>query len=263
MTRPRVYTKHGIFGGRLLVFVTLPSTNQWLLEHAVNCNHGDAVRAVRQTAGRGRFERPWHMSDGKGLAVSVLLRTSGRDPSFDALYSQAAALAVAEELSAAQLPACLKWPNDVLVNGRKIAGILAERATDTEAVVIGIGVNINSTQADLTEKNLQEQATSVFMERAQPADIGRFCRRLLLRLENALAGLKKDGPDWLIRQWCQRDALAGQKLAVSTPRGVVCGSYAGMDLCGRLRLVDEDGVEQVLSAGDVSLQRQNCPVGST
>ena len=241
----------GLWNGRLLVFDELLSTNTWAREHWDLCRHGDIVRAVRQTHGRGRFERRWFMEGETGLAVSAVIRA----PSFQPLApnaAQAAALAVHATLAAGNVRAALKWPNDVLVEGRKIAGILAE-AADSDGLVVGIGLNVNTQPEDLRAPGLDGLATSILMETSRPQSLQEILARLTRDLQSALDHLSGSGVPWLLERWRAHDWLAGRAIRVSQESRILEGTYAGLDENGWLLLRQADGQVCALSAGDVTL----------
>jgi len=194
--------------------------------------HGTLVTALEQTDGRGRQGRRWHASPSSALLCSLVLR----DP--PPLLPIAAGVAVAE-LAGAQ--AMLKWPNDVLLDGRKVAGILIEGRPQERWAVLGIGVNVAVDLAELPEE-LRESAGTLGLgvDALEPA-----LERLLARLERWLAAPAAE----VTEAWRARDALLGA--AVSWRDG--SGTGAGIDAGGRLLVSLADGREVALDAGEVHL----------
>ncbi|MBI4000082.1 MAG: biotin--[acetyl-CoA-carboxylase] ligase [Candidatus Omnitrophica bacterium] len=148
---------------RILHYATLDSTNHLALEFArQGAQEGTVVLAEYQTKGRGRFKRRWVSPRGSGLLFSIILRPTIKTSS-TSLLTHIAAQAVAEALTKSfGLPAKLKRPNDVLIAGKKIAGILSESSSygqRLEYVIIGIGVNVNTQR-----KRLLKTATSIYLE---------------------------------------------------------------------------------------------------
>jgi len=201
---------------------------------AAGAPHGTVVSAAEQTAGRGRQGRTWSAPPGRALLVSVVLR----DP--PTLLPLTAALAVAE---IAGDEARIKWPNDVLVDGRKIAGILAEGRPQDGWAVLGIGLNVALRIEDLPPE-LHDTAGTLGLE---PADVEPTLRRLLDALERTLAL----GDAELLSAYRARDALEGQEVRWASGRG----RAAGIDGEGRLIVELPDGGRTALSAGEVHLER--------
>jgi BirA family transcriptional regulator, biotin operon repressor / biotin---[acetyl-CoA-carboxylase] ligase len=196
--------------------------------------HGTLVTAAEQHAGRGRQGRTWSAPPGRALLLSLVLR----DP--PALLPLAAALAVAEVAGPA---ARIKWPNDVLVEGRKVAGILAEARPHEGWAVLGIGVNVALRVEDLPAE-LHATAGTLGLT---PADLEPTLERLLRALERALA--LDDAA--LLGAYRDRDALRGQEVAWAGGSG----RAAGVDGVGRLVVDLPDGGRTALSAGEVHLSR--------
>jgi len=260
LKNPQVMPNAGLFDGRLLVFDELPSTNQWLLDHAAECRHGDAVRAVAQTAGRGRFGRQWLAPPDRALALSVLLRPEDPARLPAAWVGALAAVGIRNMLERHGLAGRLQWPNDVFVAGRKIAGILAEQDSASPSLVLGLGINVNLTDRDFAHRPLRQPATSMALEAHHDFDVPTVAADLLAALEAAIRAFDAEGPAWVLRQWSAYDALAkGQTIDVQTPDGPASGAYRGMDEDGRLVLAAADGEPRRYWSGDVSLRQAQYP----
>ena len=244
----------GLWGAQLRLFDSLPSTNQWMLDHIRSCRHGDVVRAIRQTAGRGRFQRQWVTPDNRCLTFSVLLDFGASEQWMAPVCGQAAAVAVHAAVESCGVPALLKWPNDVLGRHGKIAGILAERDADSGRVVLGIGINVNLTGADLAAMELLQPATSIRVEAGREFDVEAVLTGVLKDLAAGLDQLRSKGIRRLIESWRERDALTGTRVTVNAAGAVVTGRYAGLDGDGRLCLVDDAGKNHAFWAGDVSIR---------
>lgn len=210
------------------------STNDTARElAAAGAPHGTAVTSHSQTAGHGRQGRVWCAPPGRALTFSVVLRE------WPALLPLAAAVAVAGEVGD---PALVKWPNDVLVEGRKVAGILVEGRPQEHWMVLGIGLNVAVRDEDLPEE-LRGIAAGLGRE---PGDLEPTLRRLLVGLERALA-LPGEA---ILEQFRARDALNGNGISWEGGSGVA----SGVDDRGRL-LVRTDSGQVALDAGEVHLRR--------
>ncbi len=199
--------------------------------------HGTLVTASEQTAGHGRQGRAWVTPAGRALACSLVLR----DP--PPLLPMLAALAVVDvaiALDAAARPAAIKWPNDVLLGGRKVAGILAEGRPQEGWVVLGVGVNVAVQEFP---PELREIATSLGGE---PADVERALELLLDALGRWLSAPTAEALD----AYRALDALHGRAIAWSGGAGTADGIADD----GRLRVRSAaDGAELLLDAGEVHL----------
>ena len=239
----------GLWAGRVRVFDELPSTNTWMLDHAGEMRHGDVVSARAQTDGRGRLDRSWLSLPGRSLAISCALR----EPAFIPLgpnLGQFAACAVADTLAGFGFAAALKWPNDVLVADRKIAGILVEMADTSPVLVLGIGINVNVTEGDFRTAALDRPATSMQAATGITLYVEVVQRALLGKLEQWLDRATTAGMAPLLKRWAAADWLAGHAIEVETASGLVAGQYAGLDELGRLRVARAGG-EETLWTGDV------------
>lgn len=236
---------------RLLVVPETGSTNADLRARAadpVGWPHLSAIATGNQTAGRGRLDRTWSAPAGASLALSVLLRRLPA-PEARGWIPLAAGVAMTDAV-AAQLPGAdvsLKWPNDVLVDGRKICGILAEAATD--AVIVGSGVNTAMTTTELPVPT----ATS-FGVLGVEVDVDRLVADYLRRLDALVAALAASGDavgSGLHAAVVERCATVGMDVTVSLPgERTLDGTATGIDADGRL-LVRTDGSVYAVAAGDV------------
>lgn len=213
--------------------------------------HGAAFVADRQSAGRGRMGHAWHSPPGENLYASWVLRPRVPARLLPPL-SLAGGLAVLDavrELEGARLEPRLKWPNDVLVSGRKLAGVLVEAllAGDrVDAVVVGIGVNV---RARAFPPPLDAIATSLALEGAGALDRGLLFSVLSAALARRVAQFETEGVASLAREVRAADALAGQEIAIDGARGTA----AGLDDEGRLLVRGADGVLRAFAAGEVSI----------
>ncbi|WP_435743784.1 biotin--[acetyl-CoA-carboxylase] ligase [Microbacterium sp. PMB16] len=238
---------------RVEVLEQTGSTNADLRERAGDINgwpHLSVLMTTNQTSGRGRLDRTWVAPAGSSLAISVLLRELPADPAARGWIPLAAGAAMADAV-ATQLPGhevAVKWPNDVLVDGRKICGILAEATTD--AVVVGSGVNTAMTTDQLPVPTATSFAV-LGVEADQDRLLADYLRTLNAHLV-ALAGAADDAvTSGLHSAVSARCATLGQAVRASLPGDrVLEGIATALDPEGRL-VVSVGGVEHAISAGDV------------
>jgi BirA family biotin operon repressor/biotin-[acetyl-CoA-carboxylase] ligase len=202
---------------------------------AAGAPHGTLVTTSAQSAGRGRQGRNWSAPSGGALLCSLVLRGAPR------LLPLAAAVATAE--ATGRENAQIKWPNDILLEGRKVAGILVEGRPQEGWAVCGIGINVALRTRDLPPE-LHDRAGTLGLE---PTDVERVLERLLAALEHRLA----DPPAALLDAWRTRDALAGNAVRWAEGEGVA----RGIDGEGRLVVERSDGGRLTLDAGEVHLLR--------
>jgi BirA family biotin operon repressor/biotin-[acetyl-CoA-carboxylase] ligase len=211
------------------------STNERARALAVRgAPHGTLVTAGAQTAGRGRQGRTWEAPAGRALLMSLVLRD------WPPLLPLAAAVAVAD---VAGPEAAIKWPNDILLRGGKLAGILVEARPQEGWAVLGIGMNVAVRPGDLPEE-LRGRAAGLELD---PPAIETTLAALLAALGERLA-LE---PPALLAAYRERDALLGRE--VRWQRGE--GTAAGVDDRGRLLVERPDGTQAALDAGEVHLGR--------
>lgn len=213
---------------------------------------GTTVIAERQTAGRGRLGRQWHSPPGLNLYCSVVLRPA-LAPSAVPCVALIAGLAVVDAVRAvAGLAGTLKWPNDVLLDGRKVAGVLTEMEAEIERVrfvIAGIGVNVNATDFP---PELARKATSLGLAGARPVDRAAFTAGLLAALEGRYRRFLAAGFAAMRWEWEACSALTGKEVRVTAPEGEVAGRVLGVDDDGALRLAGPRGEFRVV-AGEVTL----------
>ena len=248
-----VDTSDGPIGGarwRVSHFDELDSTNRWALDRArEGAAEGLVVVADHQTAGRGRLDRTWEARPGSSLLVSVVLHgAAAGSPAVDALgevHRAVSAVAVALTRAVqhvAGVAAGIKWPNDVVVADRKLAGILAEREGD--ALVVGVGVNVNW---DAFPPELADTATACNLEAGHPIDRDALLDGFLRELSAAL-----DDP--VATERAHRDLLVtlGRRVRVSLTRGdPIEGQAVGLGVLGELEVCDDDGKVHAVTTGDV------------
>jgi len=216
---------------------------------------GTVVVAEEQTAGRGRLGRTWHSPAGCNVYCSLVLR-----PALSPLVVPQLALVLglgsARAIRAASgLEARLKWPNDVLVGGRKVVGILTEMEAElerVELVLAGIGVNVNGTIEDFPAE-LRDKVTSLAVAAGRPIDRVAFMARLLDQLEATYRAFLAHGFAGLRSEWEEWSALGGRRVTVRTADGDRTGRVVGLDDDGALRLTDDAGALHRVVAGDVTL----------
>lgn len=226
------------------------STNSVAFKMAEDgAEEGTVVIAEGQTGGKGRLGRSWASPRGVNLYCSVILRPPIQPvaaPQLTFLSVIAVARAI-EQLT--PLQARIKWPNDILINGKKVAGLLNEMSAETDKVnfvVLGIGVNLNMTPEQFPAE-LRHPATSLLIESGVKVDRAVFTSVMLQELDSLYATFLSDGYAPARKEWLARSRLEGALVTVTDNNSVRSGRVAGIDEYGALLL---DSGEQILS-GDV------------
>jgi len=240
------------FGTQVYYQPRLGSTNDLARDLAVQgAPEGTLVIANEQTAGRGRMGRRWDAPPDTSLLMSIIFRPSlpvERSPRL----VMACGLALAEachELTS--LPVQVKWPNDLQIGGKKVAGILAESAVSGEKaewIVVGIGLNVN--QVFEPGDPLWETATSLRMAGGNEYDRAAVLAQSMARLKSWYSRLEDEA---LTEAWRKRCVTLGQRIRVSTAAGELIGLAEDIDTTGALWLCDDSGRRHRLLGGETTL----------
>jgi BirA family biotin operon repressor/biotin-[acetyl-CoA-carboxylase] ligase len=241
--------------GDVRYFDSIGSTNTEALAWATGgARDLSLVIADEQTEGRGRLDRKWFTPRGTALALSIILRPTTTEKPLLTRIVGLAALAVADSLRMRGLVSQIKWPNDVLLNGRKVAGILVESVwsgEEVEGIVIGIGLNVLK-GAVPSDESLQFPATSL------EESLGPLVEREKV-LHDILAGLIALRPhmvsDSFIASWERALAFIGEEVQAEQGDGHrVAGKLLGLESDGSLMILEETGKAVTVRFGDVRLR---------
>jgi BirA family biotin operon repressor/biotin-[acetyl-CoA-carboxylase] ligase len=241
-------------GQSLHYFSEIDSTNAYarrLAEQGVG--EGTVIVAEAQTRGRGRSGRSWVSPPFVNLYFSVILRPQlppVHAPQLTLMAAVALTDTIAEFIPA---PPMIKWPNDILVGGKKLAGVLTESSCDSERiefVILGIGVNLNYPVASMPEV-IRQRATSIASVTKKNVSREAFMRRLIQDLDRCYGELEEVGFDALAARWEALFGLRGKRVRVEMAEQVMIGTARGIDKDGALILENERGERQRIVAGDV------------
>ncbi len=239
----------------------VPSTNEVAFRLAQDgASHGEVVISEQQTKGRGRRGRVWVSPPGGNLYFSAILRPE-LPPQRAPELTFVAAVALAQTLREAGAErASIKWPNDLLIDGRKVAGILTELSAEPEQVhfvVVGVGVNLNSPSSALPPE-VAEVATSLQAARGGRVPRALFAAALFTRLEEWLDLHAEEGFAVVQKAWRGLNCTLGQEVLVKTEQREFTGVAEDVDAQGALLVRAAHGTERVLS-GDVEQVRAKLP----
>ncbi len=243
-----------VIGRRIISYESTGSTNDVAEQlAAAGAPEGTVVFAERQTRGRGRMGRQWLSAHGKSLLFSFILRPaiSTREAScFTLMTAVAASLAVRRVTG---LSCLIKWPNDLIVHGRKLGGILTELNAEVERVkflVIGAGINVNA-----DAEALPRGATSVMLELKKEFSRLILARELLREIEKQYFLLQGNGFSVIIGEGKDLSATLGRRVRVETRNEVLEGQAIGVDEDGALIVREDTGFNRRIVSGDVILVR--------
>jgi BirA family biotin operon repressor/biotin-[acetyl-CoA-carboxylase] ligase len=241
--------------GKMLYYAEVSSSNDLALEWAENgAADGSLVLADLQTAGRGRGDRRWVTRPGTALAMSLVLRPKTVETAHVARFTALAALGLVDALAKLGLSAAIKWPNDVLLGGKKVAGVLVEavwRGNDLTGLVVGMGVNVTAESVPPAAE-LRYPATAVEVEMGAEVDRWDLLAGILQGLFKYRAILPTDA---FLTAWDENLAFKGQQVAFRFPDGKVRPAIVrDVQPDGRLALQLADEPEPCLVAvGEVTM----------
>lgn len=236
----RLGGRTGYVGHEIEYRETVESTNSLAVERArEGVDEGYVVLADEQEGARGRRRREWSSPPG-GIWTSIVLRPEFA-PREASLITLAASVAVARAVEKAGIDPTIKWPNDVLIDGEKVCGILVEMQADAERIahaVVGIGLNANSVP------DVAEASPTSLAEHVGEVDRATVTADVLAELEDAY-----ETGGGVLEEWRERTSTVGKEVRVETPNETVEGVAKGIDETGALRISTDEG-ERVITAGD-------------
>jgi BirA family biotin operon repressor/biotin-[acetyl-CoA-carboxylase] ligase len=237
-------------GSKIVLFQSTGSTNDIAWEYAANAdNNGLCVLAESQHKGCGRRGRRWYSEPGQSILCSVLLTKTDMEAE---LLTLTAGVAVAEAISQMyKLPCRIKWPNDILIQNKKVAGILIEKQTvnDRNAFVVGIGINCNQKEKAFEQYKLNLPATSLAIEAGEDIDRTELVCVLLGQLEHWL----DETNDRIIEQWLQLSGMLGRHVTVECDGRRYSGFCRGIDPVDGLILHLDNSLVRIFAAAQTSI----------
>ena len=243
-----------LFGKRIFFFEQIDSTSSFAKTLSkIDAPHGSLVIAEEQTAGRGRLQRNWISPKEKNLLFSIVLYPEfGMEKS--SLLPFAGSLAVADAIeSVTELSPTCKWPNDVLINDKKVCGMLLESSAGNagmEKIILGIGINVNQ---DEFPGDLLSKATSLKIESGVEVNRVRLLQKVLVEFENRFEQLSHFPAQRLLDDWRLKALLFGKKITVLESEFSFSATAIDVADNGSLIIETDDGQKRNIFAGDVSL----------
>lgn len=245
------------FGRTMHVYDVVDSTQVIAQELARNgAPDGTIVVAEQQNAGKGRMARPWESKKGKGIWMTVIIRPDV-PPHMAAQFTLVTAVAVTNAMKSMfkNFKPQIKWPNDLLINGKKCTGILTEMQAETDrvqALLIGIGINANHKTEDFSD-DIQSIATSLAIEEGEQIDRAALIATILYYLEHYTDRYVKHGFGLIKELWEEDSCTIGQRIEVTTLRDKFEGVATGINNDGVLQLKLDDGSTHAVYSGDIKI----------
>ena len=244
-----------IFSKNIIIYDSLESTNNTAKEfYKQGAIDGTVILAEEQTAGRGRMGRQWLSPACKNLLFSIILRPDIKVENIYSLTLALAAAGIGAVKNISGLSSMIKWPNDIYLNKKKLAGILTEfkiRGKSPAYIILGMGMNVNWNPE--TEKNILFPSTSIFNETGRVTFRNELIAEILKNLEILYNDIINERMESLNRRINDLSLLTGREVSVDTGEKIIRGIARGIDTDGGLILKGEDGDVRKILNGDVSI----------
>ena len=243
-------------GNELIYYESVESTNKLLFEQAEKgAEEGTVLIADAQTGGKGRLGRTWFSPGGVNLYLSVILRPDVNTQN-SAVFTFIASLALVNTLDLLNINSTIKWPNDILINSKKVAGVLTEMTSegvDLNFIIIGIGLNINLSKESIDENlpEISESVTSLSIERNNTIDREKVAEILIHNLDNYYLQFKTEGINSIVAEWSNRCGLLNKMISVKVDNKIISGIARKIDNNGFLYIEDNKGNLEKIIAGDI------------
>ncbi|GGB33319.1 biotin--[acetyl-CoA-carboxylase] ligase [Virgibacillus dakarensis] len=246
--------------GKTIVHKQVTTSTQHIAHQLArdNADHGTIVVADEQTAGKGRMDHTWNSPKNKGIWMSLILRPATLPylaPQFTLLTATVLADVLTEETHTAPK---IKWPNDILLNGKKIAGILTEMQAEQDTiqyVVIGIGINVNQSEQELPA-DIRHKATSLAIETGRTWDTQKLIQRILLTFEQAYDHYLKNGFLEVKHKWESYGFKIGETIRIKTMRETWRARFMGIAEDGALLTKASDGEMKKIYSAEIDWFKQ-------
>lgn len=243
-------------GKNIQYFKETESTNTIAREIANSVDEGTLVIAESQTGGRGRLGRKWISPEG-GIWFSVILKPK-MQPQYASRITFLAGVCVARAMRNYGLAAKIKWPNDILINGKKVCGILTEIGAEMDSInylIVGIGIDANVDISYFPDE-IRDTSTSLKYELGREIDRIEFVQKLLLELETTYLKFQKDGFPPILEEWRNMSATIGEWVKITTGTRTIYGEAIGVDTQGALIIETGEGqLEKILAGNCEHLRR--------
>lgn len=253
-SEPDLLDPDSLAGNNIFYYQSVNSTNLTARRLAENgLPDLTVITAEEQLQGRGRLGRNWSSPKGKGLWFSIILRPTNISPASAAPVTMVTAATLAALLSDDGFKVEIKWPNDLLINGKKICGILTELKGEPDLIdylIVGIGINVNQQESDFPSE-LNGKATSLSIESGSFIDRTDLLNSALLKLYDAYPIFFKEGFAPFLALWKKYNVTLGKKVIVKMPSATIEGSALDLNQNGSLILQDDSDKVHAISYGEI------------
>ena len=245
-----------IVGKELIYKESVESTNKLLFKLAEEgLEDGTVLISNQQTGGKGRLDRSWYSPGGVNLYLSVLFCPE-ISPQNSAVFTFVASLALQKTLDELDISSQIKWPNDVLINTKKVAGVLTEMKSDGSAldfIIVGIGLNINMSIESIIENltDISNSVTSLSIEKNKNFEREEVAARLITFLDEYYMQFISEGINSIVAEWSNRWGKLNENIAVKVDNKVISGIARKVDNYGFLYIEDKNGNLIKIIAGDI------------
>ncbi len=248
-----------VIGQNLIFLQETASTNKVLKKMAAeNAPEGTVVISEMQSAGRGRRGKAWSSVPNMGIWMSILLRPN-LHPSAVQTLTLAASVAVIRALEPLEIERMgIKWPNDILINGRKVCGILTELSAEAERVdwvILGIGLNVNHIKPDFPN-DIASIATSLRMNVNENTELDRsvIAANIINEIENVYRCFIEKGSSWVVEEWKKRNITLGKSIKIINQQGSFNAEALDITAEGKLIVKDDDDKIHEMLSGEISIR---------
>ncbi len=247
--------KGDIIGKKIIFYEVTTSTNDKAMEIGKSAVEGTVIIAEAQEQGRGRFDRIWISPPHVNLYFTVVLKPPFLPKEATLVTFMAAVAVVLAIRGYTGLNAVIKWPNDILIRGRKIAGILTEMKSDMDRVeylALGIGINVNM-PLNMLPEDLKLSATSLGVEKGADVNRVELLGAILSKLEHWYKNLLRGEKSVLLNEWLHLDSTIGKEISVKIQDRIVLGTAEGISEEGEMILRLPSGNIEKMCAGEVTI----------
>lgn len=245
--------KNHIIGKRLIVLDSVDSTNEYLKRHC-DCENGTVVTAREQTKGKGRLGRSWLCKKNDSLTFSILLKPN-ITPSEISPITPLAGLALCKALREyTKLDCKIKWPNDIIVGNKKLAGILTEMNAEAKSVdylVTGIGINVSQS---VFPDEIAHKATSIFIETGIHMNKNELLAVVLEYIESDFLKNNLELSECALNEYTQMCTTIGRNVVFERGKDKISGVATGIAQNGELKVMKTDGTICIINSGEVTVQ---------